>query len=145
MNRINLSNNQLKKCTSLDSLNKLKYLNLNYNQLSEFHTVTLVALTTLTLSRNLLQMIPDFSELKNLIYLDLSFNKLSRGAGFSNLSKIKNLKVLDVGFNDIDLNPSTFRNMIMVHLKKISKLHYLSLKGNPVEFKFEFDRVALEG
>jgi Leucine-rich repeat (LRR) protein len=55
--------------------------------------------------------------------------------GFGELSKLKNLQVLDLGRNSIDFSIEQFYTFILVHLKTLPKLKYLSFEENPVEVK----------
>jgi Leucine-rich repeat (LRR) protein len=56
---------------------------------------------------------------------------------FAELNKLKNLKVLDLGTNSIDLPIHEFYNYVLVHVKQLPKLEFLSFLGNPVEDKIK--------
>lgn len=51
------------------------------------------------------------------------------------LSKLKNLKVLDIGTNSIDLPINEFYNFVLLHIKKLPKLEFISFNGNPLQDK----------
>lgn len=54
-------------------------------------------------------------------------------AGFAELSKLKSLRVLDLSDCGIDLGVNEFYSLLLVHLKKMPKLEYISFIGNPVQ------------
>ena len=49
---------------------------------------------------------------------------------------LKSLRLLDLARNDIDLSLYEIYHQLIVPLKEIPKLQFLSLKSNPIEVKF---------
>eukprot|EP01122_Echinamoeba_exundans_P012223 TRINITY_DN5057_c0_g2_i1.p1 TRINITY_DN5057_c0_g2~~TRINITY_DN5057_c0_g2_i1.p1 ORF type:complete len:2032 (+),score=615.01 TRINITY_DN5057_c0_g2_i1:497-6097(+) len=71
------------------------------------------------------------SDLQKLEYLDLSGNRLT--TGFAELAKPKSLRVLDLSDCGIDLSINDFFSVLLVHLKKLPKLEYLTFSNNPIQ------------
>jgi hypothetical protein len=53
-------------------------------------------------------------------------------AGFAELAKPKSLRVLDLSDCGVDLSISDFFSVLLVHLKKLPKLEYLTFSNNPI-------------
>jgi hypothetical protein len=123
------------ECTHIGHLSKLKRLFLDNNLLINVNLSGLTNLEHLSLSSNRLNRLNDMSDLRKLVYLDLSGNKLDvLGSNFSaEIQKLKSLRVLDLSSNGFDVAINIFYQKILVYLKRLPKLEFLSFDGNPIE------------
>jgi len=128
---LDMSSNSLMELTSLSHLSKLEELYADMNVINQVKFTGLSSLVLCSLKQNSIERLPDMSDMKKLVNIDLSRNKIS--SGFDSLEDCRSLKVLDLSFNKIDMPLFNFHNEVIAHLRKISKLEYLSFEGNPVE------------
>jgi len=127
---LDLSMNNLSNFSAQNfNLVKLKHLALDDNMINSCRVKGLKNLVSLSLRNNRLRGLDDMTDLLKLVYLDLSGNNLTR---FVELSKLKALRVLDLSENKIDMKLGEFKSVILVHLKTLAKLNYLSFFGNPI-------------
>ena len=54
-------------------------------------------------------------------------------ADWAGLASLKALRVLDLSFNGLTMQINEFYAYLLTHVKKLSKLEYLSFEGNPLE------------
>mmetsp|Transcript_8249 Transcript_8249/g.20774 ORF Transcript_8249/g.20774 Transcript_8249/m.20774 type:complete len:1970 (-) Transcript_8249:116-6025(-) len=128
---IDLTSNNLRDCTSLRHLTKLRRLILDKNRLESIDLSNLSSLEKLSLADNRLQSIPSMNDLRKLVNLDLSGNQIT--SGFEQIRKVaKTLRVIDLSRNAINMSLGEFSTYVMDPLKACAKLEYLSLSENEV-------------
>ncbi|KAH3761172.1 hypothetical protein Pelo_6998 [Pelomyxa schiedti] len=133
---IDFTGNSLQHMQGFDKLSKLKVLTLTRNAISSTDFRGLNGLEYLSLKINRITTLTDMSSLSKLVNIDLSYNRIS--GGFEELAKLKNLRVLDLSHNKISMSLPQFYTQVMVHLRNIPRLEYLSFEGNPVENEIRF-------
>ncbi|KAK2964261.1 putative Leucine-rich repeat protein soc-2 like protein [Blattamonas nauphoetae] len=124
---LDISGNEFEKIEIPTSMTKLKYINLQYNQLSAIPNLSVfkhTQMTELNFTGNKITRLPShLSDIAQLTRLTLSHNNLTKLADL--IYKLDKLEYLDLSHNDFKYLPA-----VVQHLKK---LHTLILSHNLLE------------
>lgn len=128
---LDLSSNSLMELGSLGHLSKLEELYADLNVIRHVRFDGLAGLVLLSLRHNNLEALPDMSDMRHLVNVDLSHNRVA--AGFDSLEDCRALRVVDLSFNRIEMTLAHFYRDLLAPLKRLPRLEYLALEGNPIE------------
>jgi Leucine rich repeat len=116
--RLDFTSNNLKECTALRHLTKLRRLVLDKNRLESVDLSNLGGLEKLSLADNRLQSVPSLTDLRKLVNLDMSGNQVS--SGFEQIQKAARcLRVLDLSRNSINMSLGEFSSYVLAPLKAV--------------------------
>ena len=114
----------------LDEDNKVVYLNLRNNQITDINEISkLTNLTALYLGNNQITDINEISKLTNLTTLHLNNNKIT---DINEISKLTNLTTLWLSNNQITDIPLSILETLNYKLEEGFSLDGLSIQGNPL-------------
>lgn len=142
-----LHRNEIEQIPDINSLIKLKFLDVSYNCLSSLPScLTLPSLHTLNLSNNQLETLPDFGGMEGLSTVFIDHNRLTSLP--TGLEKLSNISEVHAANNDIASFPENIKDMTNIKhldvsenkLKEVTcdfslcaKLKTLDLKNNPLK------------
>jgi Leucine-rich repeat (LRR) protein len=99
---LNLSHNHIERIPNLEDLEKLEFLNLNWNFVSSFNGARRVkSLKELYLAHNRIVEVESVAFCESVVVLDLAYNKIQGFLGINGLASAKNLRALDLEGNSV--------------------------------------------
>jgi hypothetical protein len=121
-----LESNAIQKIEGLDNQTKLRSLFLHQNMILKIENLGhLDQLVTLNLSSNEIKCVEGLSNLLSLKTLNISKNRLTDKASIEHLEGCEALTNLDISANQLNSEE------VLESFKKVPKLVYLKLEGNP--------------
>lgn len=120
---LNLSHNRLTRFPNLDQVERLEFLNLNWNLLVSLSgTKKPSNLTELYLAHNRITELDQLAQCENLVILDASYNKLAYFQSISALENLQSLRTLNLEGNGITKQPG-FKENISTMMPQIVNLN----------------------
>jgi hypothetical protein len=99
---LNLSHNRISRMPNLEDVDKLEYLNLSWNLITNLAgSRGMRTVRELYLAHNRVEEASSLAVCENLVILDLSYNKIMHFQGIAGLAEVQTLKVLDIEGNGV--------------------------------------------